>query len=431
MAVDYDLVILGGGLEGRIAAMTAVGYGARVALVEPPGLFDDGQQQRFLLLGLQQLARVRQGQSVGEWFGYGQAAVGLNWSALVKWSWIAAESQCARLSAAALSASGVDVVLERPERLSRRRVVTTQNRQLSARGVLAAYGSVPSAMSLLEATSMPEVVGVEGGSAIALAWAEALAVVGVRVRLIAERFLPGADEDIRRLVRSQLVSAGVELASASEGDRFTLKIDPSEPALTLPAFVSKHSNKSPYLSVNRKLQTNQKRLFACGSVLGSPINMRLAEYEAKLAVKNALFLPRQKVDYRTVVRGYGRCAFVGLTQAEAVRQYGDVVRVQAVSDANGADLSRVTPMPLYCKLVLVGDRLMGIHLLGEGAKGQASLLSARLGQSIFDFEERSSGEQLVDLFFECVRRSQQHRWQEGRWRRDWAENWFNWRRSRR
>ena len=64
MPADYDLVILGGGLEGRIAAMTAVGYGARVALVEPPGLFDDGQQQRFFLQGLRQLAKVKQGQAV-------------------------------------------------------------------------------------------------------------------------------------------------------------------------------------------------------------------------------------------------------------------------------------------------------------------------------------------------------------------------------
>ena len=52
MAADYDLVVLGGGLEGRIAATIAVGYGARVALVEPPDLFEDGQRQQWLLAGL-------------------------------------------------------------------------------------------------------------------------------------------------------------------------------------------------------------------------------------------------------------------------------------------------------------------------------------------------------------------------------------------
>ena len=332
----------------------------------------------------------------------------------------------------ALSASGVDVVLERPERLSRRRVVTTQSRRLSARSVLAAYGSVPYAMPLVEAASMPNAVDVEGGSAIAIAWAEALAAIGVRVRLIADLLLPGDDKDVRRVVRSQLIAAGVEVTAASESDRFTLKIDPGEPALMLPAFVGGRSDRSPYLSVNRKLQTTRKRLFACGSALGGSTNMRLAEYEAKLAVKNALFLPLQKVDYSAAVNGYGRCAFVGLTQAEAVRRYGDAVSVQTASDPNAADLSRVDPMPLYCKLVLAGDRIAGVHLLGEGAEGLASLLSVRLGQSVLRFDEEClGGQRLASLFFECTGRSQQHRWQEGRWRRDWAENWFNWRRSRR
>ncbi|CAN5601757.1 hypothetical protein BH23CYA1_BH23CYA1_07210 [soil metagenome] len=51
MPTDYDLVILGGTAEGRTAALTAAGYGARVALVEPSDLFAQRQQERFLLQG--------------------------------------------------------------------------------------------------------------------------------------------------------------------------------------------------------------------------------------------------------------------------------------------------------------------------------------------------------------------------------------------
>lgn len=430
MSSDYDLVVLGGGLEGRIAAITAVGYGARVALVEPPGLFDNGQRQRFLLSGLQQLAQVRQRQAVGEWFGDKPATGVLDWPALIAWSRIAAASAAAKLSIGMMSASGVDVVLERPERLSRHMVVTTKNRRLEARGVLAAYGRVPFAMPLLEAAVLPELVDVVGGSILAIAWAEALAAMGVNVRLIAARVLPGADEDVRRLVRSQLIAAGVEITFTASDNNFTLNVNPSEPALTLPSFASDHPTKSPYLRVNHKLQTAYPRLFACGSAMAGSTNMRLAEYEARIAVKNALFSPNGSVDYRAVVQGNERYARVGLTEAEAMRRYGVVVQVQTAGNAGSADLSRVAPLLMYCKLVLVGDRLAGVHLLGEGAEGLACLFSKWVGKPMADLDDGSlSGQGLAKLVFECVGRSRQSRWQVGHWRRDWAENWFNWRRS--
>ena len=122
-----------------------------------------------------------------------------------------------------------------------------------------------------------------------------------------------------------------------------------------------------------------------------------------------------------------------------MRQYGAVVQVQVASDAGSADLSRVAPLPMYCKLVWVGDRLRGVHLLGEGAEDLACLLSKWIGKPTADLSDGSlSGQGLVKLVFDCVGRwqghslgvSQQSHWQIGHWRRDWAENWFNWRRSR-
>jgi hypothetical protein len=36
----------------------------------------------------------------------------------------------------------------------------------------------------------------------------------------------------------------------------------------------------------------------------------------------------------------------------------------------------------------------------------------------------------AEILEQMVAQWQQQRWQPGTWRRDWAENWFNWRRSR-
>ncbi|NJM96001.1 MAG: hypothetical protein HC800_01200 [Phormidesmis sp. RL_2_1] len=152
MPVDYDLVILGGTLAGRVAAQTAIDYGARVALVEPPGLFEQRQQAQYLLHGIQQIGNGRQHQQVSQWFQprvqrVSQVKPGLVWSALVAWSRIAAETQLAALSPAALSTKGVDVILAMPEKLAahgaNRLALTVSHRRLSTRALLAAFGTVP------------------------------------------------------------------------------------------------------------------------------------------------------------------------------------------------------------------------------------------------------------------------------------------------
>ena len=302
------------------------------------------------------------------------------------------------------------------------------------------------ATPLLEMSALPEAVNVAGGSATAVAWAEALAAVGVAVCLVARRVIPEADEDVQRLVRSQLVASGVQIASmptvststvsTPREDAFALEVDPSEPALTLPSFAYAIAASASYLKVNCKLQTNCPRLFACGSVLGGSTSIRLAEYEAKIAVENALFLPTKRTDYESVVRGYGRCACAGLTQAGAEKRYGREVRVYVASDSSSTDLSATAPPPVYCKLVCAGDRLVGIHLLGRLSDNPAEdlvcLIAKQLGKSVSGLDSGSlSSEKLIGLIAKSSGQLRQSRWQVEQWRRDWAENWFNWRRSRR
>ena len=50
MAVDYDLVILGGTLEGRAAAWTAANLEARVALIEPEATAIEAIFYRYALI---------------------------------------------------------------------------------------------------------------------------------------------------------------------------------------------------------------------------------------------------------------------------------------------------------------------------------------------------------------------------------------------
>ncbi|MEL6882827.1 MAG: hypothetical protein AAFP09_20045, partial [Cyanobacteria bacterium J06607_10] len=41
-----------------------------------------------------------------------------------------------------------------------------------------------------------------------------------------------------------------------------------------------------------------------------------------------------------------------------------------------------------------------------------------------------TAQSLSGLVRTAAQKATRSRWQPGNWRRDWAENWFNWRRSR-
>ncbi len=504
MAADYDLLVLGGSLEGRIAAITAVNYGARVALVEPPGLFEQRQQKRYLLQALQQLGEGHQRQGVVQWFQQGATTLpnsleaNWDWQAVLEWSAIASATQNPSLSPAAMNVSGIDVVMEMPERLSRQLVVTTATRRLKARGILAAFGTVPLPIwgddrlsssptgidPLLRASALPEEITVWGDSGEAVMWAEALCLMGSRVRLVSDRFLRFEDADVRRLVRSSLggaspsplITIGVSIIPSSDVLKKTnvnrqaladssLLLGQGQPALVLPDFIHAPTQErsyadhqghgKTYLLSNERLQTSHPRVFACGSLIsGFPMSEAIAKAEAQVAVRNALFLPTRKMRYRTIPESYHRFARVGLTPRfareglplsegdpplEGLRHRGygndfDAWAVWTASSPNSTDLSRTNPLPSFCKLICYEGRLQSVHLLGDGAGELIKPMAAMIGKpvtslmSVVDCSPMVGG--LADLVKVAVGRSKESQWQPGHWRRDWAENWFNWRRNR-
>lgn len=478
MSVDYDVVVLGGSIEGRIAATSAVRYGARVALVEPPGLFEQRQQKRYLLRALQHLSRIKQGQQVAQWFAQNASPESeWDWPSVLQWSAVAAKTQDPELSLAVMNASGVDVVSEMPERLSHKLVVTTATRRLTARGIVAAFGTVPSPIfseanpqtpfvtgidPLLNAKSLPESLAIWGHSPEAVMWAQLLSLAGVKVQLIGEAFLPYEDWDMSRLLRSQLIAMGINILTPADIppgsiDRLlnsSLHFGPGQPALTLPDFIYRSRDaatdyqqrtEAAYLYSNKRVQTQYPRIFVCGSLTdGFPMHEAMAVAQARLAIQNALFLPTARRRHTIVSEDYDRFGRVGQAPKFAIEgraprgderfHFGSANdwQVWTASSSNSASLSQVSPGPLYCKLICYEKRLQSIHLVGEGA-GEllAGPMAGMIGRPIKFVQSQLPGTGgLVDVVGEAVRRSQHSKWQPGQWRRDWAENWFNWRRSR-
>src|SRR5690606_7025814 len=84
------------------------------------------------------------------------------------------------------------------------------------------------------------------------------------------------------------------------------------------------------ITVDGRLRTTNRRIFAIGDVAGGPQFTHAAGYQAGIVIRNALFRLPTKADYRALPRVTftdPEFASVGLTEAEARARHGDKIKV--------------------------------------------------------------------------------------------------------
>ncbi|MEA5447885.1 FAD-dependent oxidoreductase [Leptolyngbya sp. CCNP1308] len=463
MTVDYDAVILGGTVQGREAAALATREGARVALVEPPGEVDRCIRRQIVLAAL------------------AQAGSAQSWDTLRSQVKALESVAYPHLSLDGLATSGVDVVLE-PGQFSPRPnlAVTTATRRLRSRGYLLAPDTevtVPdipglaetpylTVDTLLDQGALPESAIVLGRSGDAIALAQSLAQLGCQTTLITrgDRLLPTEDPDISAFVAALLEAAGVTLrfnthldtihyknsfgVSLVDGDLLkaqTLVLatasHPTLGALNLGSIGIQPQTVhgvATALPVDDRLATAHPRVFACGPALGGYWSESMDSQDVAIALHNALYLPWRKLSFLNrpaLLSTTPEYARLGLTAAQARRWYGSeatIVQVpfgQVLKTHFGSDITG------FCQWVVRRDgQLLGAQICGPGASELMHTVALAVQQSIpIQRLDRVptlplSQAAMIPLM---VGAWQQQRWQQGTWRRDWAENWFNWRRSRR
>ena len=273
----------------------------------------------------------------------------------------------------------------------------------------------------------------------------------------ANSLLPDEDLDVARLIQAQLEADGIRLLlQARIGDIQEAKAETliqvkdetvSADAVLIanpqtPRFsglnletVGVQWNQRGVL-VNSRLQTTRSRIYACGSVLGGYGLSAIARCEAQIALRNALFLPRKAVDYRRIpyaIFTTPEIGRIGLTEAQAKRRYGDAVWMlkEPFKTVDQAQiLNRITG---FCKLIgHQNGEILGAHIVGAqaGELVQSIALVMNQGATIGTISHFPSiPTTLSTVITQAADQWRQRHWRTGEWRRDWAENWFNWRRS--
>lgn len=428
MSVDYDIVIVGGSLAGRDAALKAVRQRAKVALVEP--LF------RHDLIQLQAIGEVSK--VVGKFndltgFGFLNQAGGEEKSQIslektLLWGSAVAEAVRESLSPAFLAGQGVDVIVGRgcfqaePD-LS----FVVNNRKLLARNFLLATGSVPvipnieglqktgfltlsDIYQVLASPTPPKSWVVLGGTPQSVEIVQSLARLGYQVTFIVNSpyIVSSIDPEIAQLLQAQLEVEGVRIFTQStvtqvrliedkkwlqvrdiaiETDEILVAVaeQPFIESLNLAAVGVKYNSRG--LSVNKKLQTTNNRIYACGDVIGGYNLPNIANYEAKIAVKNALFFSKHKINYRVIPWGIltqPTLAQVGLTERQAKNRYDKkdiLVLRQYFKTLASAQLTDETTG--ICKIIVRRNgEILGATLFGAGARELINIIALAISEKI-------------------------------------------------
>jgi pyruvate/2-oxoglutarate dehydrogenase complex dihydrolipoamide dehydrogenase (E3) component len=397
----YDLVVIGGGTGGLVAARIAAATGARVALVERERTGGDclwtGCVPSKALLAAAELAqRMRDAESVG------LAAVEpeIDFAAVMRHVRAAQRAIAPEDSPERLSADGVEVI-QAEARFLDHGVVAAGPRRLRYRAAIVATGSRPTippidglqaakpltSETVWELEALPARLVILGGGPIGCELGQAFARLGSRVALVelAGRLLIKEEPRASELIARVLADEGVDVrlgaparAAAPDGDGRGLLVgddvlpfdrllvaagrSPSTDGLGLDAIAVATDDRGAIV-VDERLRTTAKGVYAVGDVTGALPFTHVAAYHARTAAPNALFGLRRTVDYAAVPWAtftdpeIGR---VGLTEDQTRKRWGDRA-VIAEFDYAGADRA-ITAGRARGFAKLVGDhhgRLVG------------------------------------------------------------------------
>ncbi|OKH28150.1 dihydrolipoyl dehydrogenase family protein [Chroogloeocystis siderophila] len=421
MTVDYDVVIIGGSLTGRYAAILATQLHAKVALVEPTA------QKIFPHLltphALAYLGKCQQ--SAMSWEITANKKDTVEWADILQQVKGVVADVEEQYSPAVLAALGVDMISGDGQFVRSPALTFSVNRrQLKSRSYLLATGSRPLIPNIegLQATGYyttadilsvlnanpPTRWAIIGGDPSGIQMAQILTRFGLDVTLIVKHshILPREDPAIVQLIQAALEAEGVRILTETpvtqikqiqgtkwvQAGNYAIETDeillcagqqPDLAHLNLEAVgVRSHRHR---LVLNAKLQTTQPRIYACGEAIGGYPLTNIAHYEAAVALKNALAVSRDRVDYGSIpwaVFCDPQLARVGLTETQARHLFGDIVVLRQYFKSIAAAQIEMATTGVCQVVLLLNGEILGATIVGAYAAELIHVFSLAIAQRI-------------------------------------------------
>ena len=331
----YNLVVVGAGTAGLVAAAGAAILGARVALVERQLMGGDCLNYGCVpSKALIRAARAAYAVTEAREFGIETAPPTVEFADVMRRVRRVRAEIAPNDSVQRFSKLGVDVFLGHGH-FTGKHSLEVEGQRLDFRKAIIATGgraAVPPIPGLAEAgyltnetvfslTALPRRLIVIGGGPIGCELAQAFARLGSLVSLVSDvpRLLPKEDPDVAALLEQQFRREGIELILGAKveraeksavgkilivnreqqketvvGDEILLAAGrvPNVEGLNLEAAGVKYDDKG--VIVDDHLRTSNKSIFAAGDI-GSPFHFtHAAEALGRIALQNALFFGRKR-----------------------------------------------------------------------------------------------------------------------------------------
>ncbi|MCD7033227.1 dihydrolipoyl dehydrogenase [Metabacillus sp. GX 13764] len=422
MATEYDLVVLGGGTGGYVAAIRASQLGLKTAIVEKGKLGGTCLHagcipSKALLRSAEVYAQTKR----SEEYGVSASDVTLNFAKvqerkqkivdqlhkgvqhLMKQGKISVYEGTGRIL-------GPSIFSPMPGTISVEMNDGSENEMLIPKNVIVATGSRPRSLPGLEIdgelvmssnealvmTELPKSILIVGGGVIGIEWASMLSDFGVEVTVLeyANSILPTEDHEISKEMERLLKKKGVKIVtgakvmpeSISKQNGVSISAEKNGEQQTFQAekmlvSVGRQANvegiglentdiklEKGFISVNKFYQTKESHIYAIGDVNGGLQLAHVASHEGLTAVEHLANLEPFPLDYTQVskcVYATPEVASVGFTQKEAEDQGYEVKAGKFSFRAIGKALV-FGESDGFVKIVADAktNDLLGVHMIG-------------------------------------------------------------------
>lgn len=408
--MNFDILIIGGGPAGYVAAIRASQLGQTVALIERENL--GGVCLNWGCIPTKAMLHVAE-----TWQTVQNAeAVGIKTG---KTSFdIKKIVDFARQNVVKKLQGGVEFLMKKNKieiikgsaKFIDKNIVEVAGKKISAKNIIIATGSSPANLPNLQADGqniwnyrhamtpqkMPKSLLIVGSGAIGIEFASFYHTLGAEVHIaeIAPRILINEDEEISstahkiftkqgmkiytnasiKNVKNTKTSVKIELQQNSkeidlEVEKVILAVGvtPNFPELNLQKVGIKHEK---FITVNDNYQTNVPDIFAIGDVIGNPCLAHKASFEAVACVE--YIAGKRKNSDKKLIPACTYClpqiAHIGLTEAQAREKYKKIKVGRSQFASNGRAIAgRHTEGFVKNIFDAESGELLGAHIIGHEA----------------------------------------------------------------
>ena len=409
MAGTFDVVVIGGGPGGYVAALRAAQLGAKTAVVEK-----DRVGGTCLVRGCIPTKALLQSSELytlakdGAPFGLVADGIGFDWTVAQKRK-TAVVDQLVKGVEGLLKAGGV-TTFKGNARLAGKGVVDVSGDQVQAKDIVIATGSAVARIPLpgaeltvdsdqiLELKEIPKRLAVIGGGVVGMEFAAMFAALGSKVTVLEmlPQVLPMVDADLVAVYAKHLAGLGGEIHTDSKvseivkqngglqvrfstgGEGGAVDADQVLLAVGRVAYTQDLDAEKAAVKLDRgrvvvddHLRTTADGIWGIGDVIGGIMLAHVASYEGVCAVENIAGHADRVPDYRAApncVYTDPEIAHVGLGEKEA-KQRGLAVKVGRFPFAASGRALTLGQSEGFVKVIAdaASGQLLGAHIIGPRA----------------------------------------------------------------